>query len=297
MGTREVFFAGLGEPLLHPRILDILSTIARTGLRTQLFTNGIVLTESVASGLVNSGLNDLRVTVWATDSRQFAELHPGVNPDGLGRGIEGLRRVVRLRNAAGRSTPRVHMQAPLNRANFHDIDARTRAAVEAGCDSLCFGYYRHFGRQFERLCLTPDDLQDLKPSLERARAELRRAGVGENIDEYCTVLSMGRDVWRKTPCYSGWLQANVLADGTVQVCSHCDVIAGDLTSRSFAEIWNGPEFREFRRLSSSPGGAAAYGPACECAACCQMKDNLRVHKAFRWLAPLRHVRRRQAPAI
>ena len=99
------------------------------------------------------------------------------------------------------------------------------------------------------------------------------------------------------PCYSGWLEANILSDGRVQVCGHCDVIAGDLTSQSFAAIWNGPGFREFRRLGSRPGGAAAYGPACECADCCQMKDNLRVHRTFRWLAPLRHVRRPRGTAI
>lgn len=169
LGTREVFLAGLGEPLLHPRIFDILTALRKAGLRTQLSTNGILLTEAVAEAMVTSGPDNLRVTVWSTDSRQYAELHPGTNPALLGKGIEGLQRVARLRKAAGKRVPRLHLQAPLNRANFHDIDTRVRRAIEAGCDSLRFGYYRHFGRQFEYLCLVPDNLLKLGPPSKRPK--------------------------------------------------------------------------------------------------------------------------------
>lgn len=291
LGTREICLAGLGEPLLHPRIFDVIAAFKRAGLRIQMFSNGIVLEEHVARSIVESGLDDLHVTVWATDSRQYAALHPGTNPAHLEKRIEGISKVIDARRACGRTLPRVHFQAPLNRANCTGVDVRVRHAIQTGCDSLRFGYYRHFGREFENLCLTPEDLEALDPALRKAKRDLRAAGLAENVDVYRTLLSLGRHVWRRTPCHAGWVQTNVLADGKVQACSHCDVIVGDLSTQSFPEIWHGREFRNFRRTVSRPGGAAAYGRLCECEDCCQMKDNLSVHRIFRWLAPLARLTR------
>jgi MoaA/NifB/PqqE/SkfB family radical SAM enzyme len=228
----------------------------------------------------------LRVTIWATDSREYAALHPGTNPAHLERRIEGISRVLDARRARGRTLPRVHFMAPLNRANCAGVDVRVRHAIQAGCDSLYFSYYRAFGREFESLCLTPEDLGTLEAALRRAKRDLRAAGLAENVDEYRTLLSLGRHEWRRTPCHAGWIQASIYADGRVQACNHCDLVVGDLSTQSFAEIWHGREFRKFRRTVSRPGGAAAYGRSCECEDCCHMKDNLRMHRVFRWLAPL-----------
>jgi MoaA/NifB/PqqE/SkfB family radical SAM enzyme len=295
LGTREIIIAGFGEPLLHPGIFDFISAFKRTGFRVQLFTNGIVLEEPVARSIVESGLDDLRVTIWATDGEQYAALHPGTNPAHLKKRIEGMSRVIEARRDAGRRLPRVHFQAPLNRVNFTDVDARVQTAICAGCDSLCFGYYRHYGHEFESLCLDSENVFALAPALERAKKNLSSEGIAENIDEYRTLLSRGPGVWREIPCYAGWFHTNILADGKVLACGHCSLVVGDLSSQTFSEIWNGPEYRKFRRLVSKPGGAAVFGRACDCEDCCQMKDNLRVHRIFCWLAPWTRLARKSEP--
>ncbi len=285
LGVKEIFLAGHGEPLLHPQVFDFIHSLKAAGLRVQMFTNGILLDERIAAKIAASPLDDLRVSIWAVDSQEYATLHPGANPSHRERKIEGLYRVLRFRRSLGRALPRVHLHAALNRANITGIDQRVRIASESGCDSLVFGYYRRFGREYEQLCLLPDDAEKLDQALARARLALRTSRVSQNVDEYRTLLSLGPETWRQVPCYSGWLQANIMADGKVYPCSHCDMVVGDLNSQSFAEIWNGERFREFRRRVSRPGGAAAFGGRCECADCCQMKDNLRVHRIFRWVAP------------
>ena len=69
-------------------------------------------------------------------------------------------------------------------------------------------------------------------------------------------------------------------------CGSCDLIMGNLNEQSFEEIWNGPRYREFRRVSSRPGGQVSLDGSCECANCCLVKDNLSVHRVYKYLAPL-----------
>ncbi|HEM61682.1 MAG TPA: radical SAM protein, partial [Chloroflexi bacterium] len=65
LGTREIIITGQGEPFLHPRLFDIVSLFKRAGFCVHLFTNGTLLDETNAGQLIDSGLDILRVSLWA----------------------------------------------------------------------------------------------------------------------------------------------------------------------------------------------------------------------------------------
>ncbi len=69
-----------GEPLLHPRILDMLRAAAARGVRTFLTTNGTLLDRAMQEGLLTSGLSRLTVSVDGADEvhlrRRGVELAP-----------------------------------------------------------------------------------------------------------------------------------------------------------------------------------------------------------------------------
>ena len=52
-----------GEPLLHKSIADMVRTVKARGLETQMFTNGLPLTEAMAERLLDAGLDMLRFSV------------------------------------------------------------------------------------------------------------------------------------------------------------------------------------------------------------------------------------------
>src|SRR5674476_287494 len=54
-----VSFMGLGEPLLHPRFLDMVRAVKRRGLRAAVTTNALLLDEAMAIGLLEAGLDQL----------------------------------------------------------------------------------------------------------------------------------------------------------------------------------------------------------------------------------------------
>jgi MoaA/NifB/PqqE/SkfB family radical SAM enzyme len=50
---------------------------------------------------------------------------------------------------------------------------------------------------------------------------------------------------QRRPAVCAWMNADILSNGAVEPC--LGLSCGNITERSFAEIWNGPIYREFRR--------------------------------------------------
>jgi sulfatase maturation enzyme AslB (radical SAM superfamily) len=61
--TGTVGFHILGEPLMYPRILDAVRYARSKGLRTEMNTNGSLLTPERVQGLVEAGLDALAISV------------------------------------------------------------------------------------------------------------------------------------------------------------------------------------------------------------------------------------------
>ena len=65
----RVCLHAFGEPLLHPRIVDMVEALSRRGLAVEIVTNGNLLTPALARGLRRAGLFELGIS------------HPNVSPE------------------------------------------------------------------------------------------------------------------------------------------------------------------------------------------------------------------------
>lgn len=61
-----------GEPLLHPRAIDMVELATRRGIRTYLTTNGTRLDRDLRGRLLHSGLTRLTVSIDGDDATHFA---------------------------------------------------------------------------------------------------------------------------------------------------------------------------------------------------------------------------------
>jgi len=61
--VETVFFGGMGEPLFHPQILEMIRLAADTGAEVELLTNGTLLTESMINGIIDAGLCRLWISI------------------------------------------------------------------------------------------------------------------------------------------------------------------------------------------------------------------------------------------
>ena len=69
-----VVFGGLGEPLLHPRIVDMVNRANKYGFETELVTNGQQLSSNIASELDKAGLNTLAISLHSVDPEVYYNL-------------------------------------------------------------------------------------------------------------------------------------------------------------------------------------------------------------------------------
>ena len=60
--VRECFFGGMGEPLSHPQILDMLRAVPDR-IKKSMITNGTLLTGEMSENLIRSGLRELWVSM------------------------------------------------------------------------------------------------------------------------------------------------------------------------------------------------------------------------------------------
>lgn len=61
--VNSIVFGGMGEPMHHPDILNMVEKASSEGYRVELLTNGSLLSEAKAEALINAGLSRLWVSM------------------------------------------------------------------------------------------------------------------------------------------------------------------------------------------------------------------------------------------
>ncbi len=72
-----VFFGGMGEPLMHPRLCELLLHARAHGKKTELITNALLLTDDLIDRLLQSGLDMLWVSMDGFTEESYEEVRRG----------------------------------------------------------------------------------------------------------------------------------------------------------------------------------------------------------------------------
>ena len=72
--VKTVFFGGMGEPLVHNGIIDMVEYAANAGVRVELLTNGTLLTREISAALLDKGLNMLWVSMDSVDEDEYEKI-------------------------------------------------------------------------------------------------------------------------------------------------------------------------------------------------------------------------------
>jgi MoaA/NifB/PqqE/SkfB family radical SAM enzyme len=286
VGTREATICGEGESLMYPRWFDMVSAFKRAGLYVQLFTNGTLLDESTASLLLDSGLDVLNVSLWATSEEEYVKCYPGTDPKNFGKTLDGIEVVTRLKAERRTPLPAVVLAGPLNRHNCKSIDKRIALAHERGCNGVRFSPFVDWTGEFASDTVPLEETDTVCQELANSRAALESLSLSHNLDEALLRYRFGGEVWHHVPCYAGWFYAHISFDGQIRTCGSCPTPVGNLSERSFEDIWNGPEYRAFRAKGLTTTGLVSLHEQCDCSWCCYAKDSHKVYRYFRWIAPL-----------
>jgi MoaA/NifB/PqqE/SkfB family radical SAM enzyme len=289
LGTRRLILTGEGEPLLHPDWPVLLETARRRGLCTALYTNATLLGEKAVGEMLASPPDTLIVSLWAASAETYRRAYPGA-PDRFAVIVRNVAELSRRRTGRG---PRLRLYHPINRSNHRDLAWLPDLAHAMGCDEVFVSPFRTRGGRLSDLALDADETRTVCATLRSLRAGLDRLGLGHNLDQTLRRFAEGAASWAGTPCYAAWVQAHVKSDGAVHACKSCPTPMGRLPRQSFAEIWNGPDFRRFRRDLLSPEGMRRRQADLDCEFCGQLPENQRIHAVYRWFAPIRRLSQRR----
>jgi len=289
MGTRTLVFSGDGEPLLHPRLFELVALSTDAGFRTVLLTNGTLLDKATAEALARSRLDVLRVSLWATSPEEYEQNHPGARGDCFAKVVNGIRLLAAAKRLRPSALPCLTLHTVLNHHNCRSVSSFVDLAIDTGCDAVSFSPLHTIFDQLADIELKPEEEESLKASLLRAKASLQTSGIGHNVEETILRYTIGKAVRETVPCYVAWLHPRVKVDGTVQPCNPCGSTMGNIIEQPMKEIWNGTGFREFRKSITLPVASPLIDMLCDCSFCCYVGDNLRIHRLYKWIAPLGHL--------
>ena len=124
-----VAFMGLGEPLLHPRFLDMVRLAKERGLRAEVTTNALLLDEAMAAGLLEAGLDQLVVSIDGASAEAFGRVRSGAS---LERVVENVRRLDDHGGHNYGSSVRIGVEFVAMRSNVAELPGLGRLAARLG---------------------------------------------------------------------------------------------------------------------------------------------------------------------
>jgi MoaA/NifB/PqqE/SkfB family radical SAM enzyme len=290
LGTRRVDLVGRGEPLLNPRIAEMVAHAKSRGFTVTLISNGSQLDERLAGALLQGGLDRLRVSLDAASAESYALIHVGESARAFARIQDNLRRLARLRN--GRST-HITLSYTIGAANFRELPRMVALTRELGADAAHFQHVLLLSSDAEPLVLDAAARQELAgPLLSAAEQAATTLGLETNLASFAAWS--GDHEAGAVPCYVGSYFTVVLGNGQVMPCCQTERALGSLDDSSFTDIWRGQKYREFRRAARKLPERSPALDTCACDRCYFRPHNVSVHNL---LHPLARIPTQQPAAL
>jgi len=227
----RVVLHGIGEPLLNREIFEIVAYL-KTRATTVLFnSDAISLTAGRALRLIESGLDEYRVSMDAATRQTYQKLR-GV--DRFDRVVANVRQLIELEPKGSRTAPRVSLWFTASRVNLHELSAFVRLAADLRVDEA----------YVQRLVFNG-------LGLATAGNALHGSGLTTPLASF-RGAAPGLRPW--AGCQRPWTLSYVTANGNVLPCcispwvarDYQALILGNALAEPFADIWNGERYRRFR---------------------------------------------------
>ncbi|MGE5197377.1 MAG: radical SAM protein [Deltaproteobacteria bacterium] len=271
--TAELYFSGGGEPLMHPRAMDILTYAKSKGFTCTLHTNFTLVDENTLNRLKEIKLDHLVISLWAATPETYAKTHPNKKPDDFLR----MKRMLRFLNETKDCFPKVRIYNVVSRLNYREFIPMVELSTETLSECVEFTVVDTIPERTDELLLDSGQCDELLQACNYAKMNTQYYAKDgrfkiSNFDQFVRRISSehggqaeyDRGFLDMIPCYVGWLFARIIADGNVNSClkSH-RIPIGNLYKEDFKDIWNGRMQRQFRRCmlnhKNEPGISSMIG--------------------------------------
>jgi MoaA/NifB/PqqE/SkfB family radical SAM enzyme len=252
----RVLLHGIGEPLLNRDLIRMIAHLKERGATVLFNSNVITLGPRLRRQLIESGLDELRVSLDATTPGTYARVR-GV--DAYQKVVSNLEALDRARRDARAERPRVSLWFTGLKDNIEEIAGLVPLAVRVGAHGINLQrlVYNGLGLATEAQSLY-GRLEEREAALIHAtEAAARAAGIefsasGATAPEISLTPSHEDRPW--SACRRPWTLLYVTVHGNALPCciapwitGHYDgIILGNLLRQSLDDVWWGAPYLEFR---------------------------------------------------
>lgn len=228
---KEVFyliFYFQGEPYLNPDFLNMVQYASGKGMYTATSTNAHYLTDDNARKTVESGLDRLIISIDGTTQEVYEQYRIGGKLDKV---LEGARNIVKWKKELKSKTPFVFFQFLVVKPNEHQLQEVKHLAKEVGVDEVRYKTAQVYDYE--------NDPHQLIPTIGKY-SRYRKNKEGKTVVKN----ALNNHCWRL------WHAPVITWDGLVVPCcfdKDADHRLGDLSSKSFQDIWHDKNYRQFRK--------------------------------------------------
>lgn len=264
---------GVGEPMLVANLPRMVRYLKERGVYVLFNTNGTVLGERNGRALIDAGLDELRVSIDASNRESFKAVR---GRDYFGRITRNVRAFRELQEREGHSRPQVSVWLTGLKETVEQLPEFVKVAAEIGVKEVYLqrlvfftenncGNARPDQALFERL--TREETAYLKQAEDLARTLGVTFSASGAATEPGLSLKGSGDGSPWSLCRRPWSLMYFTANGRALPCciapfsqhGYDNYTLGHARQQSLPEIWNGPAYRDFRAalLSDRPPKSCA----------------------------------------
>jgi MoaA/NifB/PqqE/SkfB family radical SAM enzyme len=261
----RVVLHGVGEPMLVRELPRMIRYLKDRRAYVLFNTNGTLLTARKRRDLIESGLDELRVSLDAAEAKTFLQV----------RGKNFFDRIVRnigdftaFQREIGATSPRVSLWLTGLKETIDQLPEFVRLAAKLGVTEVHLQrlVYDEAGRGLARADSSLFEATMTEEEALISQARDLAAGLGVTLDASGATepgISLKRqDDQPWSTCRRPWSLMYFTANGRALPCCIAPFSArgyesytlGDATQQTLREIWNGPAYQDFRAalLSDAP---------------------------------------------
>lgn len=248
---------GLGEPLLHPHLFEMVAEAAARNIAPRFTSNLTLLSPERADRLLAAGLSRLIVSLDGATAATYEAIRVRAS---FALVVANLSYLLQARRRLGTARPVVHVNMVVSTPNRHEVPAMVQLCGRLGVDGLILSPIEPATKEMEPLTCSPTDWEQLA---QTAREAARQVGLpvfirgGARRGRRAATPSGGQATHK---CLQPWLVAVVTGEGLVMPCCNIhspEFAMGNVMTQAFERIWQGGRYQSFRQELKQPGHVPA----------------------------------------
>jgi radical SAM protein with 4Fe4S-binding SPASM domain len=256
---------GVGEPMLVKNLPRMVRYLKDRGVYVLFNTNGTVLNERNGRALIDAGLDELRVSLDASNPKSYVAIR---GKDYFHRILKNVCAFRAMQEREGHERPRVSAWLTGLKETVDELPAFVRVAAEIGVkevylqrlvffDQDAIGLARPDQALYDRL--TGDEADRIAEATALARSLGLAFSASGAASEPGVSLQRTEDKATWSLCRRPWTVMYFTANGRALPCciapfsqrGYENYTLGDATQETLREIWNGARYKAFRQALHS----------------------------------------------